>query len=182
MRLGLAIAAPLAIILSLPLFTTIVLNISFELYVYEVTQAAQNPHMQDAIQSIRDVSFASLCILPWFYVVPIFCASPDQALAGRATLSSHSLVLFQYTLFDQLVRHVPTPAMISTVSSLSDAADAAMAIITDELPPLLEEYGQGIDGIGDSDVQTLSVIGELSRALSHALFRILIHLELGVCR
>lgn len=173
MRLGLAVAVPLAVILSLPLFTIIALDISFNFYVHNLPEIAEHPHVQDAVHSMRDASFAGLRVL----VAPFFRASPVEA-SDRVILSPHSVASFQLCLFNELARHAPTPTTISTIYSLSDAVDAAIAM--DELLLFLGEDRLEVHGIGD--VQTLPEIGHLSRALSDALFRILIHVELGVCR
>lgn len=171
-----AIALLLLAGVAVPLSAILMPFLAFRKYVYNLPVASSHNHIQNSLLSIRDTGFTILCLMPPLSRFASFCALPP-AESPDVYASLRSLIYIQRTMAEQLARHDLLDSFRIALE-LRRASDAAFAY--DDLMMLLEEGSRELHGIGD--VRALGEINRASWSLWTALWRITLHIELGLGR
>ncbi|KAI0740919.1 hypothetical protein C8Q76DRAFT_791299 [Earliella scabrosa] len=163
---------------AVPLFLIIAPFCIFNVYVASFpVELAGHPHVHEILDSLRAVGVASFCLLPFAAILPFACiSSGDGASAIEITLED--LTIAQRFYHDELIRLAPTPNHLAIIYCIGRAADLAV-VFDDHTTP----FQDGVRERGSfGDVQFLTEIGQVARSTIHALYSVLVHLELGVMR
>ena len=149
--------------------------LSFYQYAHHLPVVSSHSHIQNSLASIRDTSLAFLC-LSLLSQLPAFCSWPQNSSPnGYATLVDFSLV--RDKMGEQLAQHGLTGSF-NAVLSVQRATDIALAF--DDLALLFEDDNLQLHGT--DHVRLLVDINQASRSLWSALYRITLHVELGLRR
>ncbi|KAI0695271.1 hypothetical protein C8T65DRAFT_698758 [Cerioporus squamosus] len=165
-------------VLAIPLSLLMVPSIIFRIYLHYLPLEFDHPHVQASLTSLWDVNAAAVCLLPPFNALAFLCPASGDGPHEAARTSLHDLLLHRQVLLKKAVQYAPTAQAISSISLLAPPADAGMDL--GDLLSLLDREAEGPTVVGDP--RALMEIAQTSAIVARALYRLLIQVELGVCR
>lgn len=163
-------------VLVTPLALLMVPSISFRIYLHYLPMEFDHPHLQDSMRSLSDMSAVVPCLLPPFSAFTFMCpiANPEPDDTSRPSL--HLLLLRRQVLFKKVVHYAPTSHTITSLLQLGSAA-ANASIVLDDLDQEEADAGAVI-----GDRRALVEVAQTSANVARALYRVLVQVELGLCR
>ncbi|RPD60441.1 hypothetical protein L226DRAFT_574404 [Lentinus tigrinus ALCF2SS1-7] len=173
MRLLLSSLTVVAGVLAVPLFLLMMPSIHFRMYLHYLPLEFDHPHLQASMGSMTDANVAALCILPPFSALAFICPTFNEGPEDTARISLHHLLLQRQVLFKKAVYYTPTPHTISSLLRLGSAANASL---------LLDDRGQEGEGTIIGDHRALLEVAQTSASAARALYRVIVHVELALCR
>lgn len=170
---------------SFPLSCILQPNVFFRQYIRDLPIDADHPHVQASLVSLRDVAISVACMLPFVPFSILVCPFAPQGPYGHVNLTASSLLVDQRVVFDLMLEQVPSNSSIIAISSFArsagylKAADAAYFEVADAVMPRRHMVP------GLIDTKALAEFEDIRRSslvASRALYRLLVQVELSLCR
>ncbi len=175
MRFLTSIFAIVVGIVATPLLLLMMPSITFRVYLGSLPVYFDHPHVQASLASLWDVYVATLCIIPPFSSLAFLCPVLGDETHETSHTSLHGLLLHRpVLLIEKAAQLAPTAQAISSIWLLAEG------MIPDNLGGLYEE--QTPRAVAGDCPAALTEVSQTSGDVARALYRLLIQIELGICR